>query len=165
MPTLAAIATVTATGAGTGGAAIMVIIDKGLLREGRPPGRLSPGTLLMQNIPMRKPESDNQMKKTLPVFALAGLLLIPAAALQAKEVPGPGAGRIQKQTSYGVNRQGRYVNSSLGNIIIWSPRPQTGYSSGNTVRFARPSPITRAPGTPQIKSPDQHRKSRNYGKQ
>ena len=66
---------------------------------------------------------------------------------------------VWRQSGYGQDyRQGHSVNGPQGSITIWSPRTYNGYSAGNTVRFARPKPITkaeieRAYGTPERAAP------------
>ena len=69
-----------------------------------------------------------------------------------------------EQTGYGTYRQGHQVNGPQGSIIIWSPRTYSSYQRGNQVRFARPVPITRAPGSPQKESRAESDPSIKYGK-
>ena len=69
-----------------------------------------------------------------------------------------------EQTGYGTYRQGHYVNGPQGSIIIWSPRNHSGYGNGSQVRFARPAPITRAPGSPKKESRAQSDPTIKYGK-
>jgi hypothetical protein len=65
-----------------------------------------------------------------------------------------------QKTGYGTYRQGHSVNGPQGSIIIWSPRPYTGYQNGPAVKFARPQPITRAPGTPAASAPGRSQPAR-----
>lgn len=97
---------------------------------------------------------------SVPAIALACL----AAPAQAHEVPNMEHTHAFEQTGYGSYRQGHYVNGRQGSIIIWSPRTHTGYRNGTQVRFARPEPITKAPGSPQKKSRTEWDPSREYGK-
>jgi hypothetical protein len=87
---------------------------------------------------------------------------VPAA--QAHEVPNMEHSHAFEQNGYGSYRQGHYVNGPQGSIIIWSPRTYTGYQNGSAVRFARPTPITRAPGTPLKKRRADSDPSLEYGK-
>jgi len=81
-------------------------------------------------------------------------MLAAAAALStsftapAHDTPGLEHTHAFQKTGYGTYRQGHSVNGPLGSITIWSPRPYTGYQNGPAVKFARPEPITRAPGSP-----------------
>ena len=95
------------------------------------------------------------------------LLLLTAAGAtpaMAHEVPNIKHTHAFQQTDYGVYRQGHYVNGPQGSIIIWSPRAYSGYQNGNQVRFARPTPITRAPGSPIRESRTQRDPAITYGK-
>jgi hypothetical protein len=95
--------------------------------------------------------------------AAAAMLLFPVAS-RAHEVPNIPHTHAFQQTGYGTYRQGHTVNNQYGSITIWSPRPYTGYQSGNTVKFARPEPITRAPGSPVAKTRVQADPAIQYGK-
>jgi hypothetical protein len=84
---------------------------------------------------------------------LAAVALIAAISLtplpgRTHEAVGPEHFHVYQRTGYGSYRQGHYVNGPQGSIIIWSARPVAGYSQPPRVRFAHPSPVTRAPGRP-----------------
>jgi hypothetical protein len=104
------------------------------------------------------------MKPTV-ILAIAAALGLGAGAARAHEVPNIEHTHAFEQTGYGTYRQGHSVSGPYGDITIWSAKPYTGYQTAPPVRFARPQPITRAPGTPAL----QHRADRNpdleYGKQ
>jgi hypothetical protein len=97
----------------------------------------------------------------LPILLLAGFA---APQARAHEVPNMEHSHAFEQTGYGTYRQGHYVNGPQGSIIIWSPRTQTGYGRGSQVRFARPQPITKAPGSPKKQSRAESDPSIKYGK-
>ncbi len=75
---------------------------------------------------------------------MAALALAPVTG-RTHEAVGPGHFHVYQQTGYGSHRQGHYVNGPQGSIVIWSPRPVTGYLQRPRIRFAHPSPITRPP--------------------
>jgi hypothetical protein len=93
------------------------------------------------------------------LFSAAG-----AVPAMAHEVPNIEHTHAFQKTDYGVYRQGHYVNGPQGSIIIWSPRAYTGYRNQNQVKFARPTPITRAPGSPIRESRTQRDPAITYGK-
>jgi hypothetical protein len=95
------------------------------------------------------------------IVATASLL---AATARAHEAPNLEHTHAFQQTGYGSYRQGHKVNGPQGDIIIWSPRPYTGYQPGPAVRFARPQPITKAPGHPALKASAGHKSAPGYGK-
>lgn len=99
------------------------------------------------------------------ILAVAAALGLGAGAAWAHEVPNFEHTHAFEQTGYGTYRQGHTVNGPHGSITIWSAKPYTGYQAGPPVRFARPEPITRAPGSPPAL---QNRTDRNqileYGK-
>ena len=68
-----------------------------------------------------------------------------------------------QKTGYGTYRQGHSVNGPLGSITIWSPRPYTGYQKEPAVKFARPQPIIRAPGSPAANTGAAQNLPRGYG--
>jgi len=80
------------------------------------------------------------------IATTAAIGISPAAP--AHDTPNLEHTHVFQKTGYGTYRQGHSVNGRLGSITIWSPRPYTGYQTGPAVKFARPQPITRAPGTP-----------------
>lgn len=104
------------------------------------------------------------MKRVRILLALTGLFAVWAAPAAAHEVPNINHTHAFQQTAYGKYRQGHYVNGPQGSIIIWSPRPYNGYQNGSQVKFARPSPITRAPGSPQRKDRTQSDPAITYGR-
>jgi hypothetical protein len=97
-------------------------------------------------------------------FAATGAMMLFPMASQAHEVPNMPHTHAFEQTGYGTYRQGHTVNNELGSITIYSPQPQTGYQSGKTVRFARPEPITKAPGSPVATTQSQKDPVKDYGK-
>ena len=96
------------------------------------------------------------------VVATASLL---AATARAHDAPNLEHTHAFQQTAYGSYRQGHHVKGPQGDIIIWSPRTYTGYQQGPAVRFARPQPITKAPGSPALESRAGHQPAHGYGKQ
>lgn len=89
------------------------------------------------------------MKRTIMLAAAAGLAVAAVATMGtalAHDVPNMSHTHAFKQTGYGTYRQGHSVNGPYGSITIWSPRTYTGYQSAPAVQFARPEPITTAPG-------------------
>ena len=104
---------------------------------------------------------NTRLPYILPMLLLAGLA---APQARAHEVPNMDHTHAFEQTGYGKYRQGHYVNGPQGSIIIWSPRTHTGYRNGSQVRFARPVPITKAPGSPKKQSRTEADPSIKYGK-
>ncbi|MBT8048978.1 MAG: hypothetical protein HKN57_00715 [Xanthomonadales bacterium] len=88
------------------------------------------------------------MKTRYIILMVSGALALLPGVSRAHDTPNMNHTHAFQQTGYGQYRQGHYVNGPQGSIIIWSPKTYTGYQNGKTVKFARPSPITRAPGTP-----------------
>lgn len=84
----------------------------------------------------------------LTAAALVVALSLAPLAGRTHEAVGPEHSHVYQQTGYGSYRQGHYVNGPQGSIIIWSARPVAGYPQRPPVRFAHPSPITRAPARP-----------------
>jgi hypothetical protein len=97
-------------------------------------------------------------------LAVTGIMMLFPAVSSAHEVPNIPHTHAFQQTGYGTYRQGHTVNNQYGSITIWSPRPYTGYQAGNSVKFARPAPITQAPGSPVAKTRSQADPAVNYGK-
>lgn len=103
------------------------------------------------------------MKNTV-LISLAAVVALGALPAAAHEVPNISHSHAFEQTGYGTFRQGHYVNSARGDIIIWSAQPKTGYKPGPAVEFARPEPITRAPARPNVKPAPLPSPQREYGK-
>ena len=103
----------------------------------------------------------NRLLHVLPLVALAGFA---APQLHAHEVPNMEHTHAFEQSGYGKYREGHYVNGPQGSIIIWSHRTHSGYQGGSQVRFARPVPISKAPGSPQKESRAESDPSIKYGK-
>ena len=97
---------------------------------------------------------------TLSLLSLAAVA--PYAA--AHDTPGISHSHAFKQTGYGTYRQGHSVNNSVGSITIWSAKPHTGYDPGQSVRFARPEPITKAPQLNTVKPAPLKKPANDYGK-
>lgn len=95
-------------------------------------------------------------------IATGGWLL--AGQLAAHDVPNMEHTHAFKQTGYGTYRQGHSVSSPYGNIIIWSPHTYGSYQSSSDVKFARPSPITSAPGSVVPINRTQSDPAEDYGK-
>jgi len=109
------------------------------------------------------------MKAVTAIIAATSLLLLVfagvfAAPAMAHEVSNIDHTHAFQQTAYGKYRQGHYVNGPQGSIIVWSPRTYTGYQNGSQVKFARPSPITRAPGQPAAQKHSQSNPAIEYGR-
>ena len=104
------------------------------------------------------------MKRLTLLLMAAGSWFL-SGLLFAHDVPNMEHTHAFKQTGYGTYRQGHSVNGPNGSIIIYSPRTYTGYQNGPTVDFARPEPITRAPGSVIPKSKIDNDPAKNYGKQ
>lgn len=107
-------------------------------------------------------ERKMKLTRTVLVSALLILLSAPSWSHEVKNIDHTHA--FQKN-GYGEYREGHYVNGQQGSIIIWSPKSvNSTQGSGNKVDFARPSPITRAPGTPSA-TRNKSRSEIKYGKQ
>ena len=104
------------------------------------------------------------MKALKILLAATGALVFFTAPVYPHDVPNIDHTHAFQQTGYGKYRQGHYVNGAQGSIIIWSPRTYTGYQNGRQVKFARPSPIVRAPGSPVAKTRSQTDPVIEYGK-
>jgi len=98
------------------------------------------------------------------LMTVTGALVFVAAPVFPHEVQNMSHSHAFQQTGYGKYRQGHYVNGAQGSIIVWSPRTYTGYQNGQPVKFARPSPIVKAPGSPVVKPNSQARSTIEYGK-
>ena len=103
------------------------------------------------------------MKRPILLCVAAGSWLL-SGLLFAHDVPNMEHTHAFKQTGYGTYRQGHSVNGPYGSITIYSPRTYTGYQNGPSVPFARPEPITRAPGSVIPKSKIASDPAQNYGK-
>ena len=104
------------------------------------------------------------MKNRHIFLATAGALMLLPLSAWSHDVPNISHTHAIKQTAYGKYRVGHSVNGPLGSITIWSPQTYTGYQNVKTVKFARPEPITKAPGAPVSKVPGQTRQVKEYGK-
>ena len=104
------------------------------------------------------------MKAPRIFLAVAGATVLFATPVFPHEVPNISHTHAFQQTGYGKNRQGHYVNGPQGSIIVWSPRTFTGYQNGQSVKFARPSPIVSAPRSPIAKTQSQTKPAIEYGK-
>lgn len=102
--------------------------------------------------------------KRLSIMTIAAGALLIAAAARAHDVPNIEHTHAFEQTGYGTARQGHTVNGPQGSITIWSPQTQAGYQSPPPVKFARPQPITKAPGSPAAKSRADQDPTLEYGK-
>jgi hypothetical protein len=83
--------------------------------------------------------------KQIPILVMAAASLL-AATARGHDAPNLEHTHAFQKTGYGSYRQGHQVSGPRGDIIIWSPREYTGYPQAPAVRFARPRPITEAPG-------------------
>lgn len=104
------------------------------------------------------------MKTRNILIVAAGVAALFSTPAFAHDVPNIDHTHAFQQTGYGKYRQGHYVNGQQGSIIVWSPRTYTGYQNGSSVKFARPSPITRAPGAPVATTKKQADPAIEYGK-
>jgi hypothetical protein len=136
-------ATVTAVGTAAGTTAGWVTILAVIARTATDPGH-------------------HPMKRVSVLFMVAASLLV--ATARAHDAPNLEHIHAFERTGYGSYRQGHVVNGPQGDIIIWSPRSYTGYRQAPTVRFARPEPITKAPGNPGLKIRSEHQEAPGYGK-
>jgi len=107
---------------------------------------------------------EQRMKSRYFLLAAAGALVFFTVPAWPHEVPNISHTHAFQQTGYGKYRQGHYVNGPQGSIIVWSPRTYTGYRNGQTVKFARPTPIVKAPGSPIVVSKNQSSPAIDYGK-
>jgi hypothetical protein len=103
------------------------------------------------------------MKARLILWTATGVLLLFSLPAWSHEVPNINHTHAFQQTGYGKWRQGHYVNGPQGSIVIWSTRTYTGYQGSAAVKFARPAPITRAPGQPTAKTRSQANPAITYG--
>jgi hypothetical protein len=104
------------------------------------------------------------MKRRYLTMITAGSLILFPGLSSAHDVPNMNHTHAFQQTGYGTYRQGHYVNGPQGSIIIWSPRTYSGYQKGQAVKFARPRPITRAPGSPVVIKKSEADPAVDYGK-
>ena len=102
--------------------------------------------------------------KRLILLSIAASAWLLNGPLAAHDVPNMPHTHPFKQTGYGTYREGHSVNGPYGSIIIWSPQTYGGYQSAPNVRFARPTPITRAPGTAAPKARPESDPAKDYGK-
>lgn len=97
---------------------------------------------------------------TLTVLVLFAYML----PVDAHETPGISHTHAFKQTGYGTYRQGHSVNNSVGSITIWSAKPHNGYDPGQSVKFARPEMIKKAPDAVAVKPAPVKKPASDYGK-
>jgi len=102
-------------------------------------------------------------KRQILIATTSALLL--SNAVVAHEVPNLEHSHAFQRVGYGAYRQGHYVNGPTGSIIIWSPQLYTGYADDPPVEFARPRPITKAPGSAGLRPPKMRSHSLRYGEQ
>lgn len=107
--------------------------------------------------------AGHAMKRLILLSIAAGPWFL-AGQLAAHEVPNMEHTHAFKQTGYGTYRQGHSVSSPYGSIIIWSPRNYGSYQSSSNIRFARPSPITNAPGSVIPINRTESDPAKDYGK-
>jgi hypothetical protein len=107
--------------------------------------------------------TSNTIRNALVIASLVSLAGL-SMPLAAHDTPNMKHTHAFEQTGYGTYRRGHTVNNELGSITIWSPRPYTGYQAKPPVKFARPEPIRKAPGSPNMKPAVESRPVRNYGK-
>jgi hypothetical protein len=100
------------------------------------------------------------MRKTIIALVSGTVLLIFGTEARSHDVvnaqgkPVNTHEHVWKQQEYGKDyRQGHSVNGPQGDITIFSPNTYQGYTSGNSVRFARPEPYTKPIGD-QANMPD-----------
>ena len=104
------------------------------------------------------------MKALYILLAATGALVFFTAPAYPHEVPNMEHTHAFQQTGYGKYRQGHYVNGAQGSIIVWSPRTYSGYRPGPAVKFARPSPIVKAPESSVAKTRSQAKSTIEYRK-
>ncbi len=102
------------------------------------------------------------MKARYMLLAATGALIFFTAPAYSHDVPNMEHTHAFQQTAYGKYRQGHYVNGPQGSINVWSPRTYTGYQAGSAVKFARPSPIVKAPGSPVATTQSQAKSAIKY---
>jgi hypothetical protein len=95
------------------------------------------------------------------VFALAASTA--AGTALAHDTPNMDHTHAFKQTGYGQYRQGHSVNGPYGSITIYSPRTYSEFQSAPAVGFARPEPITSAPGAPAAQTRAVRNPAVDYG--
>jgi len=104
------------------------------------------------------------MKMKAAFMTAAAALFLFSAPAWSHEVPNIEHTHAFQKQSYGKYRQGHYVNGPQGSIIVWSPRTVNSRQGGKVVNYARPVPITKAPGTPNA-TKSQANSAIEYGKQ
>lgn len=102
--------------------------------------------------------------KSFVVSAITVAAIVTAVPVWAHDTPNFEHSHAFRQTGYGTWRQGHSVNGPLGQIIIWSPQTYNEYQDSPPVRFARPQPITRPPGSALIKPRAGQNPALEYGK-
>jgi hypothetical protein len=106
---------------------------------------------------------EQRMKARYILLAATGALIFFTAPAYPHDVPNMEHTHAFQQTGYGKYRQGHYVNGAQGSIIIWSAKTYNSLQGGQPVKFARPSPIVRAPGSPVAKTRSQANSAITYG--
>jgi hypothetical protein len=107
------------------------------------------------------------VKRTIILATATGLALAAATSVGtalAHDVPNMEHTHAFKQTGYGTYRQGHSVNGPHGSITIFSPRTYNELQGAPPVEFARPEPITTAPGTPANQTRAVQNPALDYGK-
>jgi len=103
------------------------------------------------------------MKMRNAVLVVTGILVCFISPAYAHDVQNMKHTHAFQKTGYGKVREGHYVNGPQGSIIVWTPGNAAGYGK-TPVKFARPTPISSAPGTPVAKNRDKSRPEIKYGK-
>lgn len=104
------------------------------------------------------------MKSRQFLLVASGALFLCSPIAYAHEVPNMPHTHAFEKTGYGTVKKGHSVNNELGSITIYSPKPYNGYRTGSTVKFARPEPITKAPGSPVARTQSEKDPTKDYGK-
>lgn len=101
--------------------------------------------------------------KTRTHVAVGLTFALGAGTALAHDVPNMDHTHAFQQRDYGQYRQGHSVNNAYGSITIWSPRTYSGYQNSPRVRFARPEPFARPPGTPLTEKRSEQQPALEYG--
>ena len=106
---------------------------------------------------------ERHMKARHLILAATGFLICFNTPVFAHDIKNMQHSHAFQKTSYGKVRAGHYVNGPEGSIIVWAPGDAVGYGK-SPVTFARPTPITSAPGTPVAKTKNKSKPTIEYGK-
>ena len=106
---------------------------------------------------------EQNMKARHLILAATGFLLCFNTPVFAHDIKNMQHSHAFQKTGYGKVREGHYVNGPQGSIIVWAPGNAAGYGK-SPVTFARPTPITSAPGTPVANTKKKPRPTIEYGK-